>query len=391
VSAIGPATARQLREKKIPVAYMPKEYIAEALLKGFEKRPVEGKRILLARAKKARDILPKGLKSMGAKVDVVEVYRTVKPMGKKKLRQLLADGNIDAITFTSSSTVNHFAELLKKGDLKKLLKGVVIGCIGPVTLRTAKGWGMKVQIQPKQYTVPGLTRAIVEYFASYSSPLCRRRSEGGNAPVSYRRHLLSISVMSFIPFNHYQIAEKLSRFAQRKEFQDPQKIFSYLFDFQEGIINDFDVGKVAPPIFFQSIKKTLDLSISFEEFTPIWNDIFTEDREVSRIILSLKGSVQLGLLSNTDSLHFHYILSKFPVMRAFDKWILSYEVGFKKPATEIFQKAMAWASVKPSKILFIDDMKTHVDVAISLGMQGIHFISADQFKDALYKKGVRPC
>ena len=166
VCAIGPATARQLREKKIPVAYMPQEYIAEALLKGFEKRSVEGKRILLARAKKARDILPKGLKSMGAKVDVVEVYRTVKPKGgTKNLRQLLAGGNIDAITFTSSSTVNHFAELLKKGDLKKLLKGVVIGCIGPVTLRTAKGWGMKVQIQPKQYTVPGLTQAIVEYFA----------------------------------------------------------------------------------------------------------------------------------------------------------------------------------------------------------------------------------
>jgi len=194
-----------------------------------------------------------------------------------------------------------------------------------------------------------------------------------------------------LPFNHYQIAEKLSRLAQRKEFQDPQKIFSYLFDFQEGIINDFDVGKVTPPIFFQSIKKTLDLSISFEEFTPIWNDIFTEDREVSRIILSLKGRWRLGLLSNTDPLHFHYILSKFPVVSAFNKWILSYEVGFKKPAVEIFEKAIAWASVKPSKILFIDDMKTHVDVAMALGMQGIHFISADQFKDALYKKGVRPC
>jgi putative hydrolase of the HAD superfamily len=73
-------------------------------------------------------------------------------------------------------------------------------------------------------------------------------------------------------------------------------------------------------------------------------------------------------------------------MRAFDKWILSYEVGFKKPAIEIFQKAIAWASVKPPKILFIDDIKTHVDVAISLGMQGVHFTSAHQLKDALHKK-----
>jgi FMN phosphatase YigB (HAD superfamily) len=186
-----------------------------------------------------------------------------------------------------------------------------------------------------------------------------------------------------LPFNHYQIAEKLSRLAQRKEFQDPQKIFSYLFDFQRGVINDFDVGKVTPPNFFQSIKRHLDLSISFEEFIPVWNDIFAEDREVSQIILFLKGRWRLGLLSNTDPLHFNYILSKFPLMTAFDKWILSYEVGCKKPAIEIFQKAMAWASVKPQKILFIDDIKTHVDVAISLGMEGIHFISAKQLQEDL--------
>jgi putative hydrolase of the HAD superfamily len=73
-------------------------------------------------------------------------------------------------------------------------------------------------------------------------------------------------------------------------------------------------------------------------------------------------------------------------MRTFDKWILSYEVGFKKPAIEIFQKAIEWALVKPEKILFIDDMRKHVDVAISLGMQGIHFISASQLKEELHKR-----
>jgi putative hydrolase of the HAD superfamily len=186
-----------------------------------------------------------------------------------------------------------------------------------------------------------------------------------------------------LPFNHYQIAEKLSRSAQRREFQDPQKLFSYLFDLEKGIINDFDVGKVSPREFFQSIKKNLGLSISFDEFIPIWNDIFIQDQEVSEIILSQKGRWRLGLLSDTDPLHFHYILSKFPIMNAFDKWILSYEVGLKKPAIEMFQKAIAWASVEPQEILFIDDMKKHVDVAISLGMRGIHFISAKQLKKEL--------
>ncbi len=119
---------------------------------------------------------------------------------------------------------------------------------------------------------------------------------------------------------------------------------------------------------------------------PIWNDIFVEDQEVSQIILSLKERWRLGLLSNTDPLHFNYILSKFPIIKMFDQWILSYEVGFKKPAIEIFQKAIEWASVEPKKILFIDDIKKYVEVAISLGMHGIHFISSDQLKEELHKK-----
>jgi uroporphyrinogen III methyltransferase/synthase len=165
VCAIGPATAHPLKEKKVPVHYIPEKFVAESILEGFEKMFIKGKRILLARAKKARDILPKGLRKMGAEVDVVAVYRTVRPRGgSKKLKKLLAEGKIDVIAFTSSSTVNHFAELLKTEDLKKLLKGVAIACIGPVTARTVKEWGLEVRVQPKQYTIPHLTRAIAEYY-----------------------------------------------------------------------------------------------------------------------------------------------------------------------------------------------------------------------------------
>jgi uroporphyrinogen III methyltransferase/synthase len=171
VCAIGPATAKQLKEKGVSVHYIPKEFIAESILEGFKKKVINGKRILLARAKKARDILPNGLRKMGAEVDVVEAYRTVRPKGgSKKLKKILKDEKIDVITFTSSSTVDHFAELLKKEDLKKLLKGIAIACIGPVTARTVREWGLNVLIQPKQYTIPALTRAIVKYFTIRSSP-----------------------------------------------------------------------------------------------------------------------------------------------------------------------------------------------------------------------------
>jgi putative hydrolase of the HAD superfamily len=186
-----------------------------------------------------------------------------------------------------------------------------------------------------------------------------------------------------LPFNHYQIAEKLSRFSQKKEFQDPQRVFSYFFDFAKGAVNGYETGKVSSFEFFNFLKERFDLQISFEKFIPIWNDIFIEDHEVSEIILSLKGKWKLGLLSNTNPLHFDYILSKFPIVRAFEKWILSHEVGFKKPDVEIFQRAMKWASVEPEKILLIDDMKKHVEVAVSLEMQGIHFISAPRLKKEL--------
>jgi putative hydrolase of the HAD superfamily len=189
-----------------------------------------------------------------------------------------------------------------------------------------------------------------------------------------------------LPFNHYRIAEKLSRFSQRKEFQDPPKIFSYLFDFEKGAVNGYEVGKVTSSEFFQSLREFLQLSLSFEEFIPIWNEIFLENQEVSQIIRSQKGRWKLGLLSNTNLLHFDYILSKFPIIRVFDQWILSHEVGFKKPALEIFQKAIEWAKVGPRKILFIDDLEKHVEVAVSLGMQGIRFISAHQLKEELTVK-----
>jgi len=174
IGAIGPATAQSLKQRGLRVDYIPKKFIAESILRGFKKMGIQGKQILLARAQKARDILPEGLRTMGAKVDVAQAYRTVKPRGgTMRLRQLLQKKEVDVITFTSSSTVNHFVDLLKKEDLKKLLKGIVIACIGPVTARTVRTYGLKVSIQPKEYTISGLTQAIAGFFSHHPSPLSR--------------------------------------------------------------------------------------------------------------------------------------------------------------------------------------------------------------------------
>jgi len=186
-----------------------------------------------------------------------------------------------------------------------------------------------------------------------------------------------------LPFNHYQIAEKLVRFSPKTGTSDPRRIFSFLFDFEKGAVNRYETGKVSSHHFFYSLKETFQLSLTFEEFIPIWNEIFVENQEVSETILSQKGKWKLGLLSNTNPLHFHYVLETFPIVRAFDRWILSHEVGFKKPSLEIFQKAIGWAGVVPEKILFIDDLEKNVNAAISLGIKGIHFHSTQQLREEL--------
>jgi len=186
-----------------------------------------------------------------------------------------------------------------------------------------------------------------------------------------------------LPFDHHQLGEKLLQFSLKKETEDPKKIFAYLFDLHTGAVNLYETGKMSSLEFFQSLKDFFHLQISFDEFTTIWNDIFTENGEVSEIVRSLKGKIRLGLVSNTNALHFDYIASTFPVVNSFDRWILSHEVGFKKPSPEIYQKAIEWASVEPPNILFIDDVQRNVEAAVSLGIQGIRFVSAQQLKEEL--------
>ncbi len=120
-----------------------------------------------------------------------------------------------------------------------------------------------------------------------------------------------------LPFDHHQIGEKLLRFSLKKETEDPRKIFDYLFDLHTGAVNLYETGKMTSLEFFRSLKAFFHLQMSFDEFVAVWNDIFTENAEVSEIVRSLKENVRLGLVSNTNALHFDYIASRFPVVHSF--------------------------------------------------------------------------
>jgi uroporphyrinogen III methyltransferase/synthase len=163
--AIGPETARALQTYGLHVKIMPQEYRAEAVVEAMAAFPLAGRRVLLCRAAVARDILPRALAARGAHVDVVEAYRTVLPTEgfDPEVRQRLAQGHIAVVTFTSSSTVANFATLLGDVDLSSLLRDTVVACIGPVTAETARAYGLTPTVVATEYTIAGLTRAIVEY------------------------------------------------------------------------------------------------------------------------------------------------------------------------------------------------------------------------------------
>jgi uroporphyrinogen III methyltransferase/synthase len=165
ICAIGPRTQRELEKMGLTVHFRPSEYRAEGIAEGLKVQGIQGKKILLPRAREARRILPEALREAGALVDEVEVYRTVKPdQGKASLTAILKRG-IDVVVFTSSSTLRNFMELLPD---KAALNGVKVAVIGPITAETAKNYGLEPHIAPQEYTIPALVETIVEHFSQHS-------------------------------------------------------------------------------------------------------------------------------------------------------------------------------------------------------------------------------
>jgi uroporphyrinogen III methyltransferase/synthase len=126
------------------VELLPEQFVAESVVEAFVGQDIAGKRVLLPRALEARDVLPERLREMGAEVDVAPVYETVlEEAVVEPLRERLQAGEVDCITFTSSSTVRNFAQLIGP-EAPALTKGALIACIGPITAQTARDLGLDV-------------------------------------------------------------------------------------------------------------------------------------------------------------------------------------------------------------------------------------------------------
>ena len=161
IAAIGPATKKAIEQHGVEVDVVPKEYVAESVVRSLQRR-VQGKRVLLVRAKVARDVIPRELRKADAHVDVVEAYETIVPeSSRSRLRAAFENPRRrpHVVTFTSSSTVRNFVDLL--GSRPPSVEGIRFASIGPVTSATLRELGLRVDIAAKEFTIPGLVKAIV--------------------------------------------------------------------------------------------------------------------------------------------------------------------------------------------------------------------------------------
>ncbi|HIJ77793.1 MAG TPA: uroporphyrinogen-III C-methyltransferase [Deltaproteobacteria bacterium] len=165
IAVVGEATAEVLKEYGVIADLIPAEYTGDGLAKSLIDQGINGKKVLIPRAKKAREIVPETLAQHGADVTVVPVYQNVQPKGYEKIVAELESGRIDMVTFTSSSTVSNFIEMIREENKGRLLNNVALACIGPITAKTAEKKGLKIDVQPEIFTIPEMVESILDYYA----------------------------------------------------------------------------------------------------------------------------------------------------------------------------------------------------------------------------------
>lgn len=188
-----------------------------------------------------------------------------------------------------------------------------------------------------------------------------------------------------IDFDHLIAARKISKFTDKAA----QEIFDLFFDSE--LTSFFEEGRILPVEFFLKVKEKLNLKLDYEEFVPIWDEIFffsEKNAAVYNLAKSLKNNYKLALLSNVNVLHFEYLKKKFPVFDVFDKVVTSFEAGFRKPHPLIYKKTLEMLRVLPENVFYTDDRADLILKASELGIRGSVFTGIEKLRKDLLEEGI---
>ena len=167
IAVIGKKTKKVLQERGLPVEFVPSAYVAEVFVREFIPHIQQGTRVLIPKGNLAREYIASSLREAGAVVDEVVIYETFMPEeSRHKLAKMLDCGELDILTFTSPSTVDHLMEVVKEYGLQDKLKHCIISCIGPVTEKKLREYGLPVHAAPSEYTVEEMLKSTIAFLAA---------------------------------------------------------------------------------------------------------------------------------------------------------------------------------------------------------------------------------
>ena len=156
-----------------------------------------------------------------------------------------------------------------------------------------------------------------------------------------------------------------------------------------GLVERFETGATSSEEFFREVCRVLDMKVTWPRFWEIWSSIFAPETLIPEpLIEGLSRNRRLLLLSNTNANHFEWIKENYPLLRHFDAYILSYEVGAMKPSPRIYEEAIASAGCRPEECFFTDDVASYVEAARRAGIDAIQFRSLPQLEQELAARGL---
>jgi putative hydrolase of the HAD superfamily len=169
--------------------------------------------------------------------------------------------------------------------------------------------------------------------------------------------------------------------------ETPQEVYDAVF--HTGLEPDYDTGRISSREFHRRVLEHFGLNLPFPRFRQIWNEIFDPLEDMEEVVARLAQRYPLYMLSNTNELHFQYIQEYFAsLLSYFRAFILSYQVGSRKPEPQIFQALLRQAGLPPEQILYLDDREDFVAVARSHGLVAWHFVTPREFKERLKAEGL---
>jgi HAD superfamily hydrolase (TIGR01509 family) len=183
-------------------------------------------------------------------------------------------------------------------------------------------------------------------------------------------------------FDYRIFCERLARRIRRAA----DEIFAAAFE--DRLQTDFESGKLSGREYHRAVMVRLDADVPYEEFCPMYGDIFTEVPGTCDLLRRLHRRYPLYLLSDTNEIHFDYVKKTVPVLSVFDEFIVSYQVGAMKPDPRIYEEALRRSGLPAGACLFVDDRLDCVEGAVRVGMHGVLVTSAERFEDALVRRGV---